>query len=257
MKFGGYEISILVQGFPGKTVCHGGLGWSTIALLRGHGRVALIDCGSIGVRKFLMQQLATHGLKPADVTDVILTHAHYDHILNWTMFSHARITIGEAELAWALKQPWGQTAVPELYVRELERWPTAARLVEGSEALPGLKTYMAPGHTPGHLIFVLKGEEYDVIFTGDAVKNRAEFLCGRVDMTLDAAASSKSVNEVWNHWRSRPGNIVIPGHDLPMHLVDGRPQYIGQRNATVEAWFGDDIETTTAFDLKVEADPQS
>jgi len=30
----GYAIDILVQGYPGKTVCHGGLGWSTIALLR-------------------------------------------------------------------------------------------------------------------------------------------------------------------------------------------------------------------------------
>ena len=43
---GGYEIEIAVQGYPGKAVCHGGLGWSTIALLRGHGRVALIDTGS-------------------------------------------------------------------------------------------------------------------------------------------------------------------------------------------------------------------
>ena len=32
----GYHIEIAVQGYPGKAVCHGGLGWSTIALLRGH-----------------------------------------------------------------------------------------------------------------------------------------------------------------------------------------------------------------------------
>ena len=49
---GGYEIEIAVQGYPGKAVCHGGLGWSTIALLRGHGRVALIDTGSFGQRQF-------------------------------------------------------------------------------------------------------------------------------------------------------------------------------------------------------------
>ena len=36
---GGFSIDILVQGFPGKTVCHGGLGWSTVALLRGEGRI--------------------------------------------------------------------------------------------------------------------------------------------------------------------------------------------------------------------------
>src|SRR3954467_7470671 len=40
-----YQLDILVQGYPGKSVCHGGLGWSTIVLLRGHGRVALMDRG--------------------------------------------------------------------------------------------------------------------------------------------------------------------------------------------------------------------
>lgn len=30
-----YQLDILVQGYPGKSVCHGGLGWSTIVLLHG------------------------------------------------------------------------------------------------------------------------------------------------------------------------------------------------------------------------------
>ena len=29
-----FQLNVLVQGFPGKSVCHGGLGWSTIALIR-------------------------------------------------------------------------------------------------------------------------------------------------------------------------------------------------------------------------------
>ena len=32
-----YAIDVLIQGYPGKSLCHGGLGWSTIALLRGRG----------------------------------------------------------------------------------------------------------------------------------------------------------------------------------------------------------------------------
>src|ERR1700737_2502288 len=71
----GYEIDILVQGYPGKTVCHGGLGWSTIVLIRGHGRVALVDTGGFGVRKLVMERLGHHGLKPANVTDLLVTHA--------------------------------------------------------------------------------------------------------------------------------------------------------------------------------------
>jgi len=30
MQVEGYDIDIVVQGFPGKSVCHGGLGWSTV-----------------------------------------------------------------------------------------------------------------------------------------------------------------------------------------------------------------------------------
>ena len=40
MQVEGYDIDIVVQGFPGKTVCHGGLGWSTVVLIRGHGNAS-------------------------------------------------------------------------------------------------------------------------------------------------------------------------------------------------------------------------
>src|SRR5947209_6028814 len=119
MQVDGYDIDIVIQGYPGKTVCHGGLGWSTIALIRGRNRVALVDTGGFGVRPLLLTRLARRGLKPADVTDLLLTHAHHDHMVNWTMFGEARIVIGANEMAWALEEPWGTTPVPELYVKEL------------------------------------------------------------------------------------------------------------------------------------------
>ena len=67
MKFGSYNLDILVTGYPGKSVCHGSLGWSTIALLRGEGRVALIDVGSFNQRTLIQKQLDAHDLAPADV----------------------------------------------------------------------------------------------------------------------------------------------------------------------------------------------
>jgi hypothetical protein len=59
-----YEIDIVIQGFPGKSVCHGGLGWSSVVLLRGHGRVALVDTGGFGMRRLLIERLASRGLAP-------------------------------------------------------------------------------------------------------------------------------------------------------------------------------------------------
>ena len=57
MSENAYDIDVVIQGFPGKSVCHGGLGWSSVVLLRGHGRVALIDTGSFGMRRLLIERL--------------------------------------------------------------------------------------------------------------------------------------------------------------------------------------------------------
>jgi len=246
-----YRIDVLVQGFPGKSVCHGGLGWSTIALLRGGGRCILIDVGAFGVRKHLAKQLAAQGVKPEDVTDVVLTHAHYDHAVNFTLFPRATVWIGEEELRWASAQPPGFDPLPELYVAALNRNPDVRRIRDGEEFLPGLHAMLAPGHTPGCLVFHLTANETPVIFTGDAAKNRAELICGRADMSEDEAATGRSIAAIWELWRKVPGTLVIPGHDLTLRLDEnGRPDYVGTRAAAIAAWFGEDIEQITRFELR-------
>lgn len=247
----GWRIDIVVQGYPGKSVCHGGLGWSTIALLRGHGKVALIDVGSFGQRQPIQDRLKAHGLDPDKVTDVLLTHSHWDHSVNWVMFPAARVLIGADELDWSVQQPWGTTPVPELYVRELAVSARTCRVGPGDAILPGISAVAAPGHTPGHLIFLLEGEDSDVIFTGDAAKNRAEMLSRSADMTYDASVSRRSIDAIWALWRRKPGSILVPGHDVPMVLSQGEPGYIRTRTAAVSSWFGTNLEQTRLFQLDV------
>ncbi len=251
MRVEGWDIDILVQGFPGKSVCHGGLGWSTVVLLRGQGRVALIDAGTFSMRKLVIDGLARHGLAPKDVTDLLLTHSHWDHSVNWTLFHHARIVLGKVEMDWALKQPWGETAVPELYVEKLETWPTLEQMTDNAEVLPGITAHIAPGHTPGCLVYWLKGREKDVVFTGDAAKNRAELVSRTTDMTYDPAISRASIEMIWGQWSAKVGSILVPGHDLPMTQTGGKTSYLGAREAAITCWYGDDMETTTYFKLTV------
>jgi len=246
-----YDLDIIVQGYPGKSVCHGGLGWSTIALLRGAGRVALIDVGTFSHRANLIRGLKTRGLKPTDVTDVILTHSHHDHAINWVLFPDATIWIGSHELDWSVMEPWGETPVPELYVRELKGSTQLKRLRPGDTVVPGMTAHLAPGHTPGHLIFVLHGADRDIIFTGDAAKNRVELLTGQADMTYDPSVTRASIEMMWKLWRQRPGTLLVPGHDLPMVLENDRPVFVGKREAAITSWFGDDLETTTLIELTV------
>lgn len=244
-----YRLDVLVQGYPGKSVCHGGLGWSTIALLRGEGRVILVDVGAFGVRKELEKQLTAHGVAPADVTDVVLTHAHYDHSVNYTLFPAATVWIGRVEMEWARHEPPGFNPLPELYVQDLAH-SARVRLVEAGETfLPGLTAIAAPGHTPGCLLFRMASQP-PVLFTGDAAKNRAELLSLRTDMTMDAEASLASLETVWRLWREAPDMIVVPGHDLSLRLdAEGRPDYVGERKAAIAAWFGEDLSVTTTINL--------
>jgi glyoxylase-like metal-dependent hydrolase (beta-lactamase superfamily II) len=244
-----YELDILIQGFPGRMVCHGGLGWSTIAMLRGRERVALVDVGSFAMRKGLIEQLARRDLDPTDVTDVLLTHSHYDHSLNWIMFRAAHIVIGAKELAWSMGEAWGAGPVPELYVRELDEWPTLHAAADGMEVMPGVTAHLAPGHTPGHLVYVCRGKDRDIVFTGDAAKNRAELLSRKGETSYDAGASRASIDMIWDFWRRREGSILVPGHDLPMTQKDGKISYIGKRQAALKMWFGENLEMSTLIEL--------
>jgi glyoxylase-like metal-dependent hydrolase (beta-lactamase superfamily II) len=243
------SVELLVTGYPGKSSTHGGLGWSTIALVRHAGRVALIDVGSFTARRSLLAGLAQRGLAPADVTDVLLTHAHHDHSVNWTLFPSATVSIGRIELAWAATHPEGQP-LPELYVDALDGHPRLRLVDDGETVLPGITARLARGHTPGSLIYVFDAGDRDVIFTGDAAKNRAELRSGRVDLTVDAGASEETLRWVGSVWRARPKNVVVPGHDLPMTLdAAGIPQYAGTRRASIEAWFGDTLDEMQIIDL--------
>ena len=249
---GGYDIEIAVQGYPGKAVCHGGLGWSTIALLRGHARAVLIDTGSFGQRNLILDRLKANGLSPASVTDVLLTHSHWDHSINWVMFPKAKIHIDGGELDWSLKEPWGATPVPELYVRELDASAQLMRIAPGSATVPGISVHAAPGHTPGHVFFVLAGKTRDIIFTGDAAKNRAEILSRTADMTYDQSVSRRSIELIWELWRKRPGTVLVPGHDVPMILDNrGEPKYMAPREASISSWFGETLDQLKMFDLTV------
>ncbi len=245
-----YDVHVLVQGFPGRSVCHGGLGWSTVTLLRGDGRSILVDAGGYATRPEIGRQLSALRVSPSDVTDVVLTHAHHDHACNFTLFPEATVWIGQKELEWAVAQKPGFNPLAELHARELASLDRVRRLQGGQTFLGCFEAIDVPGHTPGHLAYYFTGNSQHVLFTGDAAKNRAELLSQDVAMTLDAEQSASSIETIWRRWRAHPGTILIPGHDLSMRLdAEGQPEYQGKRRAGIEAWFSETLESTTFFDL--------
>lgn len=249
VSLGGYRIDILLSGYPGKSTQHGGIGWSTVVLLRGHEKVILLDTGGFGVRKPLIQRLDALGVTPGDVTDLLLSHAHWDHIVNYQLFPKAQLYIGRVEMEWARTMPFGETAVPEMYVESLSLEPGLTLLEEGEVVLPNIRVEMGPGHTMGHLVFVLTGDAFDIIFAQDAAKTQAEFVSKRTDMTIDAAMSEATIERMWTLLKRRDGNILVPGHDLPMVLDNGAIRLIGHRSAGIIASFGQTLENQMIFNL--------
>jgi N-acyl homoserine lactone hydrolase len=250
-----YDLDLVVEGYPGKTTSHGFLGWSTVALLRGDGRVVMIDTGGPGMRPLLRERLQNLQIEPADITDVLLTHAHYDHAANYLLYPQATVWVSAEELEWAGDKPAEFDAVPELIVADLCRNDRVVRILgdktDAELILPGIYALRAPGHTPGSVIYLVKSSNIDMIFTGDAVKNRAELVSTSVEMTLDVTASIRTLEDVRDLWKSTPNALLVPGHDLPLRYDANSDLavHVGHRKVGITAWLGNDLADTMHIDL--------
>ena len=240
-----YELSLLFQGFPGRSTCHGGLGWSTVALLQGGGRTVLVDTGGYGYRAPLLAQLEERGIRRSDVTAVVLTHCHWDHIGNFTLFPNAQVVVPRPDLEWAAAQPVGTWELPEFHVEALAKAEHVLRVEDGGEPLPQVHAVATPGHTPGHFAYHVATSNGPVLFAGDAVKNQYELMTGDADMTLDAAESRRSIAKVRAMLQADPDLVLVPGHDRLVALRDGQVVEHSQLRAAVRAWLPGATEPTT------------
>lgn len=232
-----YELTTLMAGFPGRSTCHGGLGWNTVALLQGHGETVLVDPGGYGYRAPLLERLAELGVERDAVTAVAVTHCHWDHLCNYTLFPQARVIISGTELDWAAKQPVGTWELPELHVERLAASADVVRVGEGDEPLPELRVIDTPGHTPGHVGFCVPlTDGHTAIFIGDAIKNEVEFTTGVPDMTLDERASRATIRRIRSMMVQDPELILVCGHDRQLSLVDGAVVAHTRLEAGMKIW---------------------
>jgi N-acyl homoserine lactone hydrolase len=114
-------------------------------------------------------QLALLGLTPADITLMIQSHTHIDHVGHMDLCPHAPILIAEAERALPRPLYWsGKQAI---------EWPQADYLlVEEDFALgAGFDVLLCPGHAPGQLAFMVQlPQTGSVLLTSDAISRAAE-----------------------------------------------------------------------------------
>lgn len=161
-------------------------------LLRDGIRTVVVDAGNgdkeddafrarfdMGPRGELLARLAAHGVAPGDVTDVIITHLHFDHAGGFTRlegealvptFPKARHIVQARELAMA-KAP--HLRVKASYLRST--WEPLEQagcfeVVEGTvEVLPDLWVRPFPGHVPGLQGVEVRGEGRRALFPSDLI----------------------------------------------------------------------------------------
>jgi len=161
-------------------------------LLRGHGRVILVDDGigakfapkladiyGIEAEPSLERSLASLGLAVEDVTDVVLTHLHFDHAGGSTRTEHGRLVPRLPRARYAVQRANLENArrpnprerasyLPENFeplaqAGVLDAWDDAG------SPWPGMEIVSAHGHTRGQQLVRVSGPEGTVYFVADLV----------------------------------------------------------------------------------------
>ncbi len=153
-------------------------------------------------------KLITDAIGNRSVSHILLTHAHYDHIMALDklliLFPHAVVALHTAEREWLQN--------PNLNLSSLVGTPFSAPrkpdllLNDGMELMIAekhIRVIHTPGHTPGSCSF-LSG---DILFSGDTLFHSA---VGRSD--LPGSSESQLINSVKRLYELPGKTTVFPGH---------------------------------------------
>jgi glyoxylase-like metal-dependent hydrolase (beta-lactamase superfamily II) len=161
-----------------------------VVVVRSGGRTVLVDTG-IGEEYpefragLLALRLGAAGIDPASVTDVVLTHMHFDHIgglfadgLRGGLRPDVPIHLAAAEAEFWASPDFSRASMPppvqekiqSVAGRFLDEYRSQLRLFEVEyEVAPGVVVHRTGGHTPGHSVVRLASGSDRLTFLGDAV----------------------------------------------------------------------------------------
>lgn len=163
-------------------------------LVRGEGFNLLVDTGFgtkmderthflYGIKRTtnIEENLAAHGLKPADITHVVLTHLHNDHVGGATTFnadrSQVHPTFPEAEY-YIHEGEWRDACSPNEFNRvsylfenylPLSSEGKLRLLKNDQEIVDGVRVMLTGGHTRFHQMVRLESAQRKLFFPGDLI----------------------------------------------------------------------------------------
>lgn len=191
-------------------------------LLEGLGRRILVDTG-LGAKSdarfrelfrvedepTLEQSLAEHGLAPRDITDVILTHLHFDHAGGATKREADKLSpTFPAARHLVQRRNWENALAPNpreraSYLRENFEPLAESGVVEwtegASEPWPGVQLFLADGHTRGQQLVRVQGGGETLYFVADLIPTAAHvripFVMGYDMAAIETMAEKRTLLE--------------------------------------------------------------
>ena len=165
--------------------------------------------------------LAAIGYKPEQITMVLLTHLHPDHIGGLPLFSNATICISDIELEYWLNERGNVSEYNLKYIPFVNEMLT---LIEGDILLfkpneilfPGITPIEAYGHTPGHTAFLFDAKDQKILFWGDLIHNvELQFLHPGRFVIIDDNPEAAAITRLHLLKRSLDENLLVGGAHLP------------------------------------------
>jgi glyoxylase-like metal-dependent hydrolase (beta-lactamase superfamily II) len=161
-------------------------------LVRGPGTVALVDTGmgdewsdkqrelfALDPAAALLARLEERGLAPGDVTDVVLTHLHFDHaggLVRRGALTFPRATHHVQRRQWEWAQSPTERDRGSFRPENFALLQDSAQLnrVEGERELwPGFHVLPTDGHTAAHQSVLVEGGGRSALFAGDLIPTAA------------------------------------------------------------------------------------
>jgi glyoxylase-like metal-dependent hydrolase (beta-lactamase superfamily II) len=223
----GFDVADLVAGAdPARKLDIAMMIW----LVRGNGHNILVDSGFYRehffkewkVNDFVKPSdaLKPLGLKPEDITDVIISHMHWDHSDGMDLFPNARIWIQKDEFQYYAGEAWqtkeAHDGIDAEDVLTLVKLNTQGRvgLVNGDaqEILPGITCYAGGRHTYASQYVGVNTKAGTVVLASDNMylyENLEKHV--PIAATLDAVSNLRAQDRM-KQLAASPG-LIIPGHD--------------------------------------------
>ena len=160
----------------------------------------------------LMAQLRALGVSLEQISFVILTHLHVDHVGGIPNMKGAKFLVNETELkdntqAFLLPS-WFEPITVSLQIGVIECFPASYTVTEAGD----MHMVSTPGHTKGHCSVLLQTDDADILFAGDVVYEVRQLFDDTIAVPNARKSSLNSYKNIRDYGSKRP-LVVLPSHD--------------------------------------------